>query len=414
LYLSGSALDLGVGKLGSFLSGSTFGFTPNTNAATLLGLPDQEATALGNMAQDSGGNDDVSRDAPPSPTATLTALAAAGRNPADITLPTAGTEAVDPPPGSHEVAATTPPGGWSNPDLEGEKAFWISLWRSTGGAVYSIFTGEAGTALGERAYNKSVQRGYNDPGVATVVGLVGEDLIGAQAVEGASGFNLETSQEIPGGIFDGGERSQRLANGAAAFFGTAAGIEAGVAQFTPLGPKMFPKAPAPKTPLQIQAEGYGAAAEAGPVPPAVGRTPLPVAVPETAAASAEQSALRILQEAEANAAPGAHFLSRHGAQTTLEQQFVRARTGVTPEGLAGNPVDSGRFLSHQAELAAYNRALELYKASPQSQIVFEMDSVIGEGFTKFGKALVRTTNVVARFDKSGRMITLYPSLSPLP
>jgi hypothetical protein len=41
----------------------------------------------------------VAHAAPPPPTAVLTALAAAGRNPADLTLPTAGSEAVDPPPG---------------------------------------------------------------------------------------------------------------------------------------------------------------------------------------------------------------------------------------------------------------------------------------------------------------------------
>jgi hypothetical protein len=46
---------------------------------------------------------------PPSPTATLTALAAAGRNPTDLTLPTVGSEAVDPPGGSHEDPGI---GGW--------------------------------------------------------------------------------------------------------------------------------------------------------------------------------------------------------------------------------------------------------------------------------------------------------------
>jgi hypothetical protein len=68
-------------------------------------------------------------------------------------------------------------------------------------------------------------------------------MIGAQAVEGISGDDLATSQPIPGELFDGGERSQRLASGRAAFFGAAAGGAGLVAKFTPLGPKMYPKPP---------------------------------------------------------------------------------------------------------------------------------------------------------------------------
>jgi len=55
------------------------------------------------FVQNTGTSDGVSRDAAPSPTATLVALAAAGRNPADITLPTQGSEGTDPPAGSHET-----------------------------------------------------------------------------------------------------------------------------------------------------------------------------------------------------------------------------------------------------------------------------------------------------------------------
>ena len=93
VYLSGSALDLGVARLGFLPDGPTFGITPNTNAATTAGLPNQEASALGNMAQNQGPPDGVSRSAPPSPTATLTALAAAGRSPTDLTIPTVGSQA---------------------------------------------------------------------------------------------------------------------------------------------------------------------------------------------------------------------------------------------------------------------------------------------------------------------------------
>ena len=107
VYLSGSALDLGVARLGFLPDGPTFGITPNTNAATTAGLPNQEASALGNMAQNQGPPDGVSRSAPPSPTATLTALAAAGRNPTDLTIPTVGSQAGGSGGDSPDTAGTT-------------------------------------------------------------------------------------------------------------------------------------------------------------------------------------------------------------------------------------------------------------------------------------------------------------------
>ena len=46
VFLSASALDLGVAKPGFLPYGSTFGVLLSTNAATPLGLPDKEATAM--------------------------------------------------------------------------------------------------------------------------------------------------------------------------------------------------------------------------------------------------------------------------------------------------------------------------------------------------------------------------------
>jgi hypothetical protein len=67
---------------------------PDTDSIVANGLPSQEGGALGgNLAQDAGAPDGVSRDSAPSPTANFIALAAAGRNPTDITLPTAGSQA---------------------------------------------------------------------------------------------------------------------------------------------------------------------------------------------------------------------------------------------------------------------------------------------------------------------------------
>ena len=66
VYLSGSASDIGVAEPAflPYAPSSTFGVAPSTNPATPYGLPDEEAGALGNMAQDEGDPDGVSRGAP--------------------------------------------------------------------------------------------------------------------------------------------------------------------------------------------------------------------------------------------------------------------------------------------------------------------------------------------------------------
>jgi hypothetical protein len=140
-------------------------------------------------------------------------------------------------------SAPPPQGGNLFPNWEGFKAGVASLADNTLGSLYRLATGQAGAALGDRAYRKALQRGIENPDAAVVVGLVGEDVIGAQAVEGISGYDLATSQPIPGQLLDGGERSQRLASGSAAFFGAAALGTGLVAKFTPVGPKMYPGPP---------------------------------------------------------------------------------------------------------------------------------------------------------------------------
>jgi hypothetical protein len=95
--LSGAAESLGVAALGLGIpepgSGATFGFAPSTNGMTALGLPTEKATALTNLAENTGPTDGVSQTSTAQPTSVLVTMAAAGRNPADILIPTqAGTE----------------------------------------------------------------------------------------------------------------------------------------------------------------------------------------------------------------------------------------------------------------------------------------------------------------------------------
>ena len=91
-YLSGSTSDLAVAPLAALITGSgsnsTFGFVPSTNGMTAHGLPLEKATALHNLAQNDGPDDGVSHISTSQPTSVLVTLAAAGRNPTDITIPT--------------------------------------------------------------------------------------------------------------------------------------------------------------------------------------------------------------------------------------------------------------------------------------------------------------------------------------
>jgi RHS repeat-associated protein len=112
-------------------------------------------------------------------------------------------------------------------------------------------------------------------------------------------------------------------------------------------------------------------------------------------------------------ANGAHFLSRHGAGTTIEQQYIRATTGLTPDGFAGRLVDSSRFLSNRAQLAAVQRAEAIFAQTGQRSVTFQMSEIVGEGFTRGGGSWVQTTNVQGFFT-NGKLNTLYPLLSPLP
>ncbi len=96
-YLSGPMTGAGWAPLGSYITGTGsaegFGFIPSTNAMTAHGLPTEEVFALFNRAQNLGPDDGVSQTSTASPTSVLVTLAAAGRNPTDITLPTVGSQA---------------------------------------------------------------------------------------------------------------------------------------------------------------------------------------------------------------------------------------------------------------------------------------------------------------------------------
>ncbi len=129
---------------------------------------------------------------------------------------------------------------------------------------------------------------------------------------------------------------------------------------------------------------------------------------KTTSSLAERNALYQLSQMEKSIS-GAHFLSRHGAQTTLAQQLERATTGLTPEGVAGKASDASRFLSHQVELQAVKKAEFIFQQTGKTSFSFSMEKTIGEGYLRKGTSVVQTTNVQAVF-RNGKLYTMYPKL----
>ncbi|MBS0264009.1 MAG: hypothetical protein JSS02_18885 [Planctomycetes bacterium] len=128
----------------------------------------------------------------------------------------------------------------------------------------------------------------------------------------------------------------------------------------------------------------------------------------------EANAARRLAEIQADAGPSSHFFSRHGAQTSIGQQFDRATTGLTPDGFSGNLVDSSRFLSHRSQLNAVQAAEEIFRRTGKKVFTFDAGYEIGEGFTRSATDLARTTNVRVVFDANGKLKTIFPWIKPLP
>ena len=134
--------------------------------------------------------------------------------------------------------------------------------------------------------------------------------------------------------------------------------------------------------------------------------------------AAERQAL-IAEKVEANAErwlnnlvsqnPGAHFLSRHGAGTSLIDQNVRSMLGRTPDGLWLKPVDSSRFMSYVDQMHVMDRAMRAYRPGMTSFPV-TMPSTIGEGFEIGGSPYFTTNQAIVRFGQNGLPYTAYPTV----
>jgi RHS repeat-associated protein len=136
---------------------------------------------------------------------------------------------------------------------------------------------------------------------------------------------------------------------------------------------------------------------------------------------AEANAYRRLDEME-KSTKGAHFLEKHGKQTSLESQRERAMTGRNPTtgvierytsgkkaGQPKIPSAATRFISYRDQLNVIHRAQLIFRRNGHaaSKEPMNMGKQIGEGYKRGGLVYGKQKNAVAILDKTGAPITTF-------
>ncbi|OPA88365.1 type IV secretion protein Rhs, partial [Pseudomonas fluorescens] len=136
---------------------------------------------------------------------------------------------------------------------------------------------------------------------------------------------------------------------------------------------------------------------------------------------AEANAYRRLDELE-KATPGAHFLEKHGAQTTLESQLERVETAKNPTtgiveiylsgirmGETKYPPAATRYLSHRDQLNSIYRAQLIFRRNGHAASLKPMDmgKIIGEGYSRDGLNYSQQRKARVILDKNGKPKTAY-------
>ncbi|WP_233101291.1 RHS repeat domain-containing protein, partial [Pseudomonas carnis] len=136
---------------------------------------------------------------------------------------------------------------------------------------------------------------------------------------------------------------------------------------------------------------------------------------------AESNAHRRLSELEASI-PGAHFLEKHGAQTSLASQLERVITARNPTtgeietfergrraGQPRPPSAATHFLTHRDQLNAIDRAILIFKLNGRAAVPASMDmgKVIGEGYKRDGLEYGKQKKAVVHLNEDGKPITAY-------
>ncbi|WP_330209629.1 RHS repeat-associated core domain-containing protein, partial [Pseudomonas sp. AM4(2022)] len=136
---------------------------------------------------------------------------------------------------------------------------------------------------------------------------------------------------------------------------------------------------------------------------------------------AEANAYRRLKEIE-QAFPRAHFLEKHGAQTTRGSQLERVRSGKNPTTgeieryIGGNkdgepkiPTAATRYLSHRDQLNAIYRARLILRRTnlETSREPMNMGKIIGEGYKRNSFEYGKQSKAIVILDINGNPITAY-------
>jgi hypothetical protein len=112
----------------------------------------------------------------------------------------------------------------------------------------------------------------------------------------------------------------------------------------------------------------------------------------------------------------AHFLTKHGPQTSLADQYERATVGWPNKNGKLVTADASRFFNPEDMDDAIKRAMIEFKANPQQSIEVPMGKPIGEGFVRTATPVAlpdyRQSNIVrVNFDmKAGLPYTAFPDI----
>ncbi|MEX5545828.1 RHS repeat-associated core domain-containing protein [Pseudomonas pergaminensis] len=136
---------------------------------------------------------------------------------------------------------------------------------------------------------------------------------------------------------------------------------------------------------------------------------------------AESNIHRRLAELETSI-PGAHFLEKHGAQTSFASQLERVTTARNPTtgeieifdrgrraGTPRPPSAATHFLSHRDQFNAIERAILIFKLNGRAETSRPMDmgKIIGEGYKREGLEYGKQTKAVVHLNTDGKPITAY-------
>ncbi|NLL06821.1 MAG: hypothetical protein GYA02_02925 [Clostridiaceae bacterium] len=134
---------------------------------------------------------------------------------------------------------------------------------------------------------------------------------------------------------------------------------------------------------------------------------------------AEENAYRRLQEME-NSIPGAHFLEKHGAQTTLQSQLDRVQFGINPttkvvetwpNGNIKYPSSGTRFLNYRDQLNAIQRAQQILKNTgnkTMAESLINFNYIIGSGYKRNPLQYGESYSAQVWFNNSNQPITAFP------